>query len=422
MKSHTSRERVFRALHDIAVAVGGVLEPVELARLVADRTCELFEVGAVGVYVLDDTGRVLTPVYSSDARASSPEPAIAWGSGAAGQAVALGEPVMVYDYLTWPDAGVWALANGVRSAMAVPLQVADHRTGALSVRTYAPRQWTDDDVQTLTLLAAQIAPALEAARLYERTRAAQLQAEAAIKLRDEVLAGVSHDLAGPLARIRLYAELIETESANVEPLATAEQLHAWSQRIIAATNTMKVLMQELLDVARVQMGQALMLDLRQTDLVTLAQRLAGELQAAGQRVTLRSSLDELDGWWDEARLSRVLSNLLENALNYSPAGTGVDILIDEVLETGFEMALVRVRDRGRGIPAEDLPRVFERFYRGSNVGEKTTGSGLGLAVARQIVEQHGGTIGIESRPGGGTIVSLRLPRKGPSERLANDLH
>ena len=421
MTTDTSRERVFRALHDIAVAVGGVLEPVELARLVADRACELFDVGAVGVYVLADVTRILTPLYSSDAREDRPEPSIAWGSGAAGQAVLLGEPVMIDDYVAWPHAGVWALASGVRSAMAVPLQVADRRTGALSVRTYVPRHWTDSDIQTLTLLSAQIAPALEAARLYERTHAAQLQAEAAIRLRDEVLAGVSHDLAGPLARIRLYAEMIETESPNLEPIATAAQLQAWSARIIAATSAMKVLMQELLDVARVQMGQALTLDLRQMDLVNLAQRLAGELEAAGQHVTILSSLAELDGWWDEARLSRVLSNLLDNALNYSPSGTGVDVLIDEVHETGLDMALLRVRDRGRGIPAEDLPRVFERFYRGSNVGEQTAGSGLGLAVVRQIVEQHGGTIDIDSRPGDGTTVSLRLPR-APIEHVANDFH
>src|SRR5437870_6459956 len=122
MNSHTSRERVFRALHDIAVAVGGILEPVELARLVADRACELFEAGAVGVYILDEATQVLTPVYSSDARIDRPEPAIVWGAGAAGQAVALGEPVMVTEYLTWPHAGDWALANGVRAAMAVPLQ------------------------------------------------------------------------------------------------------------------------------------------------------------------------------------------------------------------------------------------------------------------------------------------------------------
>jgi signal transduction histidine kinase len=418
MNTHNSRERVFRALHDIAVAVGGVLEPIELARLVADRACELFEVKAVGVYVLDDAGQTLTSVYSSDACENRPEPPIELGAGAAGQTALLGEPVMIDDYLAWSHAGGWAIESGVRAAMAVPLQVAERRTGALSVRAYVPRHWTDDELQTLTLLAAQIAPALEAARLFERTRAAQLQAEAAIRLRDEVLAGVSHDLSGPLARIRLYAELIETESLNLEPRVTAQQLHDWSERIIAATGAMKVLMQELLDVARVQMGQALMLDLRPTDLVSLARRLVGELEAAGQHVTICSSLDELEGWWDEARLSRVLSNILDNAFNYSPPGTGVDLLIDEVREPDFDMALLGVQDRGRGIPAEDLPRVFDRFYRGSNVAGLTTGNGLGLAVARQIVEQHGGTIDIDSRPGGGTIVSLRLPRNAPTKPVS----
>jgi signal transduction histidine kinase len=167
----------------------------------------------------------------------------------------------------------------------------------------------------------------------------------------------------------------------------------------------------------VQMGQPLMLDLRQTDLVNLAQRIVGELKAVGNQITVTSNRDELDGFWDEARLSRVLSNLLDNAVNYSPPGSAVDIVIDDVRENGFEIALLRVSDRGRGIPAEDLPRVFERFYRGSNVRELTSGSGLGLAVARQIVLQHGGAISIDSRPGGGTIVSLRLPRKGPSEPI-----
>jgi len=422
LNSHTSRERVFRALHEIAVAVGGVLEPVELARLVADRACELLEVGAVGVYVLDDAMQLLTPVYSSDAQIDRPEPSLRWGSGAAGQAVASGQPVAVAEYRGWPHAGVWMLANGVRAAMAVPLQVADRRTGALAARAYQPRHWTDTDIQTLTLLAAQIAPALEAARLYERTRAAQLQAEAAIKLRDEVLAGVSHDLAAPLARIRLYAELIQTESPKLEPRAAADQLHAWSERIVAATGTMKVLMQELVDVARVQLGQALMLDLRPVDLVSLVRRLAHELEAVGQHVTIRSSLEELEGWWDEPRLSRVLSNLLDNAFNYSQDGSAVEVVIEQVRESGLDVARLRVRDYGRGIPAEDLPRVFERFYRGSNVGEQTAGSGLGLAVARQIVQQHGGSIDIDSTRGSGTIVTLRLPETQPTDSRSNDLN
>jgi signal transduction histidine kinase len=399
------------------VAVGGVHEPAALARIVVDHARELLEASAVGLYGFDDSGQLLQPIYSSDARELEPEPLIPIGHGAAGQAVLMGEPVIIDDYPNWPHAGTWAATNGVQSAMAVPLQVADRRTGAVSVRFYEPHHWTEDDLQTLTLLAAQIAPVLEAARLYERTRAARLQAESAIHLRDEVLAGVSHDLAGPLARIRMYAELLQSEAENLQPVDSAAQVAGWSERIVAATGSMKSIMQELIDVARLQMGQALQLDLRRTDLIDLAQRLVAEHQAAGRAIILSTNCDELIGWWDQGRLARVLGNVLDNALNYSPRAERVEVIIDAIDETYAGMALLRVRDHGRGIPADDLPRIFERFYRGSNVGEQTKGSGLGLAVARQIVEQHGGTIDVESEPGAGTIVSLRLPRTGP--RLAS---
>jgi signal transduction histidine kinase len=373
------------------------------------------------VYSFDESTQLLEPIYSSDAHESAREPTIAIGIGAAGQALLTGQLIRVDDYLNWPHAGHWAAANGVRSAMAVPLQVSDRRTGAMSVRAYSPRQWTDEDAQTLTLLAAQIGPALEAARLHERTRAAHQQAEAANSLRDEVLAGVSHDLAGPLARIRLYAELIQGESANVQPSEAGEQMSVWSERIIVATSTMKTFIQELVDVARLQLGQALQLDVRRTDLVGLVQRLVGEHQAAGRQISLESSHDELVGWWDEARLSRVLANLLDNAVKYSPHGGDVDVRVDMTHQGGADYALVRVRDHGRGIPPEDLPHVFNRFYRGSNVDAETAGSGLGLAVAHQVVAQHGGAIDIDSQPGIGTVVSMRVPLTGPIEPTCSDL-
>src|SRR2546428_685917 len=91
MSSDTSRVRVFTALHDIAVAIGGVLEPVELARLVVNRARELLEAGAVGVYSLDESTQLLEPIYSSDAREALPEPAIPIGTGAAGQALLRGQ-------------------------------------------------------------------------------------------------------------------------------------------------------------------------------------------------------------------------------------------------------------------------------------------------------------------------------------------
>jgi signal transduction histidine kinase len=422
--------RVFRALHDLAVAVSGVLEPLEMARLVAAHARDLLDVDAVAVYRLETASNMLRPIYSSDASDSSPEQPLEPGSGTAGRAFLTGTAVAIADLPEWPHTSPWVAANGMHSSLAVPLTVNDRRTGAVAIRSRARREWTAAEAETLTLLAAQIAPALEAARRHEAERAARQQAEAAIKLRDEVLAGVSHDLSGPLARVRLYAELMQAEISNLLPGSsapqTANQLTDWSERIVAATEAMKSLMKELLDVARLQMGQALALDLRPTDLAGLVRRLVSEHQAAGRLVTLHSTTDELIGYWDEPRLSRVINNLLDNAFNYSPPSAPVEVTVSTLAAApeadladenhrDAVLAVLDVRDHGQGISADDLPRVFERFFRGSNVLNASSGNGLGLAVARQIVEQHGGTICIDSNLGSGTLVSLRLPCSGPAE-------
>jgi PAS domain S-box-containing protein len=174
------RNRVFRALYDIAVAVGGMLEPSELARVVAERACELLGVDGVAVYVGDEDGACLVPLHSTDAPERDPEPPLAAGEGAAGQAFVRGEPVAVANYGDWPNGGAWGRIQGVAAALAVPLRVADRCTGALAVRTYSPRQWTDDDASTLSLLAAQVAPSLEAARLFKRTQLGRQRLELAL--------------------------------------------------------------------------------------------------------------------------------------------------------------------------------------------------------------------------------------------------
>jgi signal transduction histidine kinase len=145
-----------------------------------------------------------------------------------------------------------------------------------------------------------------------------------------------------------------------------------------------------------------------------------EYQHAGRVVCLEASPEALVGWWDEARLARVLANLLDNAVKYSPPEMAVRASLDVVHYEAGGWAVLRVDDCGRGIPPDDLPRVFDRFYRGRNAGLQADGSGLGLAVARQIIEQHGGTIDIASQLGIGTTVTVRLPRSGPAE-AAGDL-
>jgi signal transduction histidine kinase len=126
-------------------------------------------------------------------------------------------------------------------------------------------------------------------------------------------------------------------------------------------------------------------------------------------VRVESSVSRLLGEWDAERLQRVLSNLLSNAIKYSPAGGEVVIRLDVASQDGGSVASVRVTDQGLGISAEDLPHIFERFYRGRNVLSLTAGAGIGLSGVKQIVEQHGGTVEVESAEGQGTTVKVSLP-------------
>jgi signal transduction histidine kinase len=164
---------------------------------------------------------------------------------------------------------------------------------------------------------------------------------------------------------------------------------------------------DLVDTARLQMGDALPLDRRQVDTAVLARRVADAHQRTTERhrIVVDASLDAPAGFWDGARLERVLDNLVANAVKYSPAGG--DVVVRVRREGGA--AVVSVIDHGLGIPSADIPRVFDRFHRGANVQGRISGTGIGLASVRQIVEQHGGTVAVESREGCGSTFTIRLP-------------
>jgi signal transduction histidine kinase len=164
---------------------------------------------------------------------------------------------------------------------------------------------------------------------------------------------------------------------------------------------------EMSDVARLQMGRELVLQKRRCDLVQLAkeQVSAARRPAGKHRLHLNTKLKELTGEWDKVRLTRVVSNLLSNAIKFSPKGGQIVLTLD--VSSG--QAVLSVSDQGMGIPATDLPHVFDTYYRASNVLNRVPGTGVGLASAKQIVEQHGGTIEVESQEDQGTTVKLFLP-------------
>jgi signal transduction histidine kinase len=156
------------------------------------------------------------------------------------------------------------------------------------------------------------------------------------------------------------------------------------------------------------------------DLVALTQQIVKVYwQTAEQRaIRLHAAQPAVVVLCDANRIERVLDNLLSNAIKYSPQGGPITINLrtivpDEPPRPGTVWAVLTVRDEGIGIPEDALPRIFEQFYRAENVVGRIAGTGIGLAGARRIVEQHGGTIGITSKQGVGTTVTLRLPLSGP---------
>lgn len=228
------------------------------------------------------------------------------------------------------------------------------------------------------------------------------------RAREALLASVSHDLKSPLTVIRGHAQLLQLKARRQG--ANAAELGDGLAKIDAAASRMAAQLTELLDVARLQMGEELELQREPVDLVALVTERAGVHQQTTRRheIVVEANGKRIAGEWDRARLERVLDNLIGNAVKYSPAGGEVRVRICAERDGSGEWAVVTVADQGVGIPPADLPHVFAPFQRGGNVGT-IPGTGVGLAGTRQIVEQHGGTIGVESAEGKGSVFTVRLP-------------
>jgi signal transduction histidine kinase len=222
---------------------------------------------------------------------------------------------------------------------------------------------------------------------------------------------VVHDLRHPLASLNWHIEAFRRRAALGEHLST-EQVLDLLTAIDASGKTLTAQIDELRDATRLQAGRPLDIRRQPADLVELARAVVQQHEDASERYQFRfeTAISTLTSDWDAARLKRVLENLLSNTAKYSP--NGGDIMV-RVARDG-DLAVLSVEDHGLGIPAIDLSRIFEPYGRGSNVTGRIAGSGLGLAGAKGIVEQHGGTITVTSTEGDGSIFTIRLPLCDPS--------
>lgn len=241
-------------------------------------------------------------------------------------------------------------------------------------------------------------------RAAEEERTAEERRRAAGQARDDALALIAHDLRSPLAVVLGYIQLLERQAAG--GTVDIDKLNPYLDRIDAAARQMTSLLDDLLTDAAVDPAVE-PLELAAVDLAEPLRAIAEHHDATSSQHAVVARLPDQPVVVEinQPKIERALHNLVVNAIKYSPDGGTITL----GLEADRGSVRITVSDEGIGIPAEDLPRVFDRFHRGSNVSGRTSGLGLGLSSVKRAADAHGGRIDVTSVEGEGTTFTIELP-------------
>jgi two-component system sensor histidine kinase MprB len=227
--------------------------------------------------------------------------------------------------------------------------------------------------------------------------------DASVHAQRQLVADASHELRTPVTSLRTNIEILQQQGADMQPVEQRRLL----DDVVEQIGELTLLMNDLIDLAR---GEEPRVDTEEVRLDALVEEVLERARRNTAGTPLYAQLQPAIVAGVPARLERAVSNLIDNAVKYSPPGepVQVELLVDRRSRGASIGGELTVRDHGPGISAEDLPHIFDRFYRGAEARGRP-GSGLGLAIVRQVVEQHGGSVSAEPAPGGGTIMRMRLP-------------
>ncbi|WP_191263213.1 GAF domain-containing protein [Comamonas sp. JC664] len=289
------------------------------------------------------------------------------------------------------------------SLLCVPLRTQGRVVGTLSVgRAGQGRGFTLEDQELVEELAAKAALSIENARLFAEQQRSQEELRRRAEFEQQLVGIVSHDLRNPLAAISMSAGLLEKKGV----LTDSQKRMVW--RIGQATERAARMIRDLLDFTKARLGGGIALHRQPTDLRDVVSQVVDEMQVANPERRVEVDIQgEVQGEWDSDRIAQVLTNLLGNALAYSPADAPVRV--GTRLEG--EAAMLSVFNGGAPIPRELLPRLFEPLTRGAlKEGQSTRSIGLGLYIVQDIVRGHGGGVEVVSSEDHGTTFTVRLPR------------
>ena len=298
------------------------------------------------------------------------------------------------------DAGLLASIRevGVESCMVVPLIIRGRPAGAISFMSVDPRRrYSTEDLELATELAARAAVAVDNARLYREAREA-------IRARDEFISIAAHELKTPMTSLRGFVQLairqLDRDGA-LDPVQAHQALRVIDQQSRKLSN----LISQLLDVSRLEAGRLAL----ERQVVDIGRVVEGVVAAAMANSTEHAILVRIPApvlaLVDSIRIEQVVTNLLDNAIRYSPLGSLIDV---EVAQPCRDKVRLAVRDRGPGIPPEFRDRIFMRFNN-AQIADHVGGMGLGLYISHEIVQLHGGQIEAEYPEDGGTRFVVTLP-------------
>ncbi|MGQ0649380.1 MAG: ATP-binding protein [Gemmatimonadaceae bacterium] len=413
LRDATERKRTEDALQFLAEAGKELNRSLELGDTLSAATRAAVPVLAdcCMIDVFDDAGRLANSAVATSApeeesrlRSERDRSALRPGMRAIASFVQQrGEPVLLPTLANAHIAATGLTAEVVRGAtevamrsmMVFPLTLRSRMPGIMTFGiTHSERRYDERYLVLASELAARVAHAIDNAELYRRS-------QEAVAVRDEVVAIVSHDLRNPLSVVKMCASTLAEE-----PLPDAATITDLARTVHQSAEWMHTIIQDLLDVARLESGKLTMrteltsLETVVTRAVELHRPLAEE---RGVHLTSEVSSELPRTSIDVARISQVFANLIGNALKFTEAGGSV--VVSARVHGDLQ---VSVADTGRGVSAEDLPRLFDRFWQASR-GDLKRGTGLGLAIAKGIVEGHGGRIWVESVEGKGACFSFSLP-------------
>jgi signal transduction histidine kinase len=293
-------------------------------------------------------------------------------------------------------------AIGLQSRVVAPLTAGGSILGMLSVSREAADAFSEDEVELTTLLARQLASAVQNIRTFTAERSAAEELRRLSALRADFVSLVSHELRAPMAAVIGCASTLRARWRELKP----EQRESFLALIEQETGRLSTVVGDVLDTSRIEAG-TFTYAFGDVDVADLVRETAAIIEVANDEVRVTSTVIEplpaVRG--DRERLRQLLLNLLSNAAKYTV--TGDEIEVRAAAEDGAVM--VSVADHGPGIAADQQRLVFEKFGRVNSGGRSKPGAGLGLFIARSIAEAHGGTLDLRSDAGAGATFTVRLP-------------